>query len=135
MTDEYKTGYGQPPKKSRFRKGQSGNPKGRPKKTKHTAIDVAAILDEPITVRKAGVACKMSPVEISIRQLVKRALDKKDLRAIREFLKLCKIHGVVVPTPPAEAGHGVLTAPTAADYDAWQKEYFEYILQRPPGKL
>ena len=30
---EYKTGYKKPPKKSQFRKGQSGNPKGRPRKT------------------------------------------------------------------------------------------------------
>jgi Family of unknown function (DUF5681) len=27
-------GYGKPPKKTRFKKGQSGNPKGRPKKKK-----------------------------------------------------------------------------------------------------
>jgi hypothetical protein len=28
---EYRVGYGKPPKKSRFRKGQSGNPGGRPR--------------------------------------------------------------------------------------------------------
>lgn len=28
----YETGYKKPPKKSQFRKGQSGNPKGRPRK-------------------------------------------------------------------------------------------------------
>ena len=28
---DYEVGYGKPPKHTRFKKGQSGNPKGRPK--------------------------------------------------------------------------------------------------------
>ena len=31
---DYETGFGKPPKHSQFKKGQSGNPKGRPKKRK-----------------------------------------------------------------------------------------------------
>jgi hypothetical protein len=38
-SDDDKLGYGKPPKWSQFRKGQSGNPKGRPKKTKNRAAD------------------------------------------------------------------------------------------------
>ncbi len=32
--NDYDTGYGKPPKKHQFKKGKSGNPKGRPKKAK-----------------------------------------------------------------------------------------------------
>ena len=32
--EDYDVGYGKPPKKSQFKKGQTGNPKGRPKKKK-----------------------------------------------------------------------------------------------------
>ena len=32
---DYDVGYGKPPKATRFRKGQTGNPKGRPKTSKN----------------------------------------------------------------------------------------------------
>lgn len=38
---EYKTGYGKPPNASQFQKGQSGNPRGRPRK-KHSRRATAA---------------------------------------------------------------------------------------------
>ncbi len=42
-------GFGKPPQKSRWRKGQSGNPKGRPKSKSDYLNDAAAILSEPVT--------------------------------------------------------------------------------------
>lgn len=42
---EYKTGYKRPPKRSQFKKGQSGNLKGRPRKAPPMiSIDVAEIM-------------------------------------------------------------------------------------------
>jgi hypothetical protein len=52
--DDYETGFGKPPKKTRFRKGQSGNPKGRPKGARNFKSDVLDALSQPISVTENG---------------------------------------------------------------------------------
>ena len=45
MGGSYKVGRGRPPRGSQFKKGQSGNPKGRPKGARNIATLVTRILD------------------------------------------------------------------------------------------
>jgi hypothetical protein len=47
---DYEVGYGKPPKHSQFPKGQSGNPKGRPKKLKNMQELLNEELEKKITV-------------------------------------------------------------------------------------
>ena len=64
-TDEYEVGYSKPPKHSRFKPGQSGNPKGRAKGTPNLKTDLSQELAERIRVREgAGV----SDVELNARR-------------------------------------------------------------------
>ena len=42
--DEYDVGYKKPPKRTQFKPGQSGNPRGRPKGTKNLKTDLAEAL-------------------------------------------------------------------------------------------
>lgn len=49
-----KVGYGKPPQSSRWKPGQSGNPKGRPRVDRTGLLQEAAlILSEPVTARNA----------------------------------------------------------------------------------
>ena len=61
-----KAGPGQPPAATRFRKGQSGNPKGRPKKPRPStrsgsAFDV--IIDKTLSVTQGGVERELTVKE------------------------------------------------------------------------
>ena len=45
MAGEYEVGYRRPPKTTRFKPGQSGNPKGRPAKARNFKSDVKKTLE------------------------------------------------------------------------------------------
>ena len=49
---DYEVGYGKPPKAGRFKPGQSGNPRGRPKGTLNLKTDLQQELAERISVRE-----------------------------------------------------------------------------------
>lgn len=75
MPDDYDIGYGKPPKASRWKKGQSGNPKGRPKIRSDLVRDAAAILSEPVTARTpSGRKVSLAAYEAGYLGLCKRGL-------------------------------------------------------------
>ena len=50
--DDYEVGYGKPPKHTRWKAGQSGNPKGRPKRPRDVVSILTTALAEEITIRE-----------------------------------------------------------------------------------
>src|SRR3954447_15799584 len=87
-------GYGKPPRHSRFKKGQSGNPRGRPRRSESLARVAHRILNEKIRVRENGERRTITKLEAMLKQLANKGVSG-DLRAISEVLKL-----------PVETGNG-----------------------------
>jgi hypothetical protein len=85
--DNDKVGYGRPPKHSRFKPGQSGNPKGRRKGTNNFRTDVRKALRRPVTITRNGRPYKISTQNALLLALCAAAL-KGDRYARESVLKL-----------------------------------------------
>jgi hypothetical protein len=92
----YNVGYGKPPKGAQFRKGRSGNPRGRPRGSLNLATDLTAELGEHITVREDGRSRKVSKQRALIKSLMAKALQG-DVRATASLLAL---YARVITEPP-----------------------------------
>jgi hypothetical protein len=91
-------GYGKPPEATRFKPGQSGNPRGRPKGSRNLATDLAAELGEQITVREAGRPRRISKQRALIKSLMAKGLQG-DVRATAALLAL---YARVIAEPPED---------------------------------
>ena len=85
--DGYEVGYGKPPKASRFKKGQSGNPKGRPKGARGFRASLIRELEAPIVVRDGNRVTRISKGEAAAKRLLELAL-KGDMAALKSLLAL-----------------------------------------------
>jgi hypothetical protein len=69
----YEVGYGKPPRHTRFKKGQSGNPKGRPNGSKNAATLLNEALHEEVVVNENGRRRKVTKLQAAMKQLANRA--------------------------------------------------------------
>ena len=79
--NDYEVGYGKPPKDSQFKKGQSGNPKGRPKGSRNFKTDLQEEMQLQIQVTESGKFEIVSKQRAMIKRTMEKALHG-DLRAI-----------------------------------------------------
>src|SRR5206468_2012620 len=86
---DHKVGYGKPPRNSRFVKGQSGNPRGRPPGAKNLQTLLNKALNELVIVTENGGRRKISKREAIVTQLVNRSA-KADYKAIQILLAMLR---------------------------------------------
>lgn len=87
VSDAYDVGYRKPPKATRFKKGHSGNPQGRPKGRRNLMTELRRALDETLTVVINGRRRTMTKREAICQQLANRSAAG-DLAALRLLIPL-----------------------------------------------
>lgn len=89
--ETYKVGYKKPPKGTRFRSGQSGNPKGRPKGQKNLKTLVNEEINAIIEIKDGGKLKKVPKKQALLKVLMQKALQGDD-RSIYRMLQLCEAY-------------------------------------------
>jgi hypothetical protein len=79
-------GYGKPPLHTRFKRGQSGNPAGRPRGIQNIGWAVSAELSKPVLTRRGNKRSKVTRRELNVLQVVNKAL-RGDVRALAFILR------------------------------------------------
>jgi len=93
----YEVGYGKPPHHTRFKKGQSGNTRGRPCGSKNLKTLLSEALNEPVIVTEDGRRRKISKREAIVRQVVDCSATP-DWRAVKIVFDLLRdIEGQTKP--------------------------------------
>jgi Family of unknown function (DUF5681) len=78
---DYDVGYRKPPAATRFKKGQSGNPKGRPKGKRNASSVIMRALWAKVVINENGRRREVTKFEAAITQLSNKAAQG-DLRAL-----------------------------------------------------
>ncbi len=104
---DYKVGYGKPPEHTRFRPGQSGNPRGRPKGSANLTTLLEEALNEKVVVNENGRRRTITKASAIATQLVNKAASA-DLRAITLLIAL---HDRQRGAPDQATNHGASGKP------------------------
>lgn len=80
---EYEVGFGKPPVRSRFKPGESGNPKGRPRGSKN----LATLLDEELNAR-VPITENGKRKNVTMRKAISKQTVRKAAAGEERFIKL-----------------------------------------------
>lgn len=70
----YRVGYRSPPKTTQFKKGESGNPKGRPKGSRGLQTIMVEELKSNVTIHENGRSKTVKKGEVIVKQMVNKAM-------------------------------------------------------------
>ncbi len=96
-----KVGYCNPPQHTRFKTGQSGNPRGRPKGTLNMATVLERTLRENVVITEGGRRKTITKLEAAIKQLTNKAAsgDLKALQLLAALVRSAEERAVQPPVP------------------------------------
>jgi hypothetical protein len=119
-TDCHSVGYGRPPMYRRFKPGQSGNPKGRPKQSRSLRSIVKDVCEQPMEIREGGRLRRMTRFEVLLRTLLSGAL-KGDAKALAGLMILLRQSGYLAEQDQASSNDPL----QASQYDSIVEDFLK----------
>jgi len=97
---DYQVGYGKPPQHTRFKKGESGNPAGRPKGTKNLTTLFEKELKQRVVVTENGRRRSITKQEAMVKHLVNKAVsgDRPLMQLLLEEIRLLEARAASSPS-------------------------------------
>ena len=123
-----KIGYKQPPKSGQFKKGQSGNPAGRPKGTKNLRTVVDTVANETVDLRENDKVKKVSKQLAIVKSLSAKAMQG-DVRATTEMIKLIERY-IEQPTDEMDFEEEPLSQTDAEIFADYEEDIRKRVLAR-----
>jgi hypothetical protein len=124
------SGYANPPKNSQFKPGQSGNPKGRPPKSKNRKTVLKNLLFEVVSVTRGRRRERLTRLEIMILAAAKKAAEG-DTRSFHNFTQWADYCESVQPKPHQANGLHIGTnlLPSRADFPEELSGHWKYYFE------
>jgi len=96
-----KLGYCNPPEHTRFQKGQSGNPQGRPKGSLNMGTVLERTLREKVIINENGRRKTITKLEAAIKQLTNKAAsgELKAFQLLAALLRAAEERTIQAATP------------------------------------
>lgn len=120
--DGYDVGYGKPPKVTQFKKGDSGNPKGRPRKSKSQRSIAGRVLNEiqRLSGQPRGARVRYKTLELVV-MTVKQLSAAGHQQAGKLYTRILEKFGTQHTTPGQ--GGGYIVVPERLTNEEWEARY------------
>ena len=129
-SDDDSVGYGRPPRATQFKKGQSGNPLGRPRKTPGRRSIAARVFGEVqrLSGQPKGTRVRYTTLELIVMTL-KQLTATGHAAASALYMKCVARHGT---QQNSDQPIGYIVVPEALTREEWEARYMPK--DDPPGK-
>lgn len=121
-------GYGKPPKHTRFKPGQSGNPGGRKKGSRNFRTDLEEVLNAKVSIKENGKLKKVTSQQAALRRLTEKALVGEG-RLITLFLGLAQQHS---EEKEAQSVERAFTVSEDQILERFEDDIRRQLLEMPP---
>jgi hypothetical protein len=97
---DYEVGYGKPPRHARFKPGESGNPRGRPRGSKNVFVLLDEELNQTVTINENGRRRRITKRAAVVKHMVNKTLsgDPRVLQILLSQLRSREAHAEADPS-------------------------------------